>query len=143
MDQEARLAQRPAGGFDKPIFSAEGPEHYKAAFEHNAPFAKGGPYRTTLPPAEEAKFRKWVKEKKVPFNPDEAVSDYDMRGFWRDEPKAAAAWKKGEHFPDMHKTPYDTTFSAESKYAKAGTPFVWKGDKLIDKRTGQVIFASD
>lgn len=139
--KEARLAQRPAGGFDQPLFTSEGPEHYEKAFVHNAPFAKPGPYQTTLSAGEEAKFRAWVSEKKPPFNPDEKVSDYDMRGFWKNEPKEAAKWKAGSHFPDTYKTPYDTTFSGESRYAKPGTPFIWKGNKLIDTRTGQVIFA--
>lgn len=140
--QEARLALRPAGVFDKPIFTAEGPEHYEAAFKHNAPFAKPGPYRTELSAEEESKFRQWVKNKKVPFDPAEKVSDYDMRGFWKNHRDEAEKWKTGKHFPDTYKTPYDTTFSAESKYAKPGTPFEWKGNKLIDKRTGQIIYSN-
>jgi len=136
----------PLGVFDEsPMFREEGPEHYKEAFAHNAPFATGGPYQTKLNPTDEKQFRSWVKMHNVPFDPNEETTDYDMRGYWRAQRAGEAEpWKgKGSHFPDTYKTPYDTTFSGESKYAKPGTPFVWRGDKLIDKRTGKVIFAAE
>lgn len=128
-----------------PIFTQEDPQFYAQAFAHNAPFATRGPYQTTLSPPEEIQFRQWVSQNKVPFDPNASTSDYDMRGYW----KAAHGqpnWQGGgTHFPDTFKTPYDTTFSGESKYAKPNTPFVWKGpkgkEKLFDMRSGQLIFA--
>ncbi len=137
----------------KPLFTDEGPQLYGAAYAHNAPFAKPGPYQTKLSPQDEAAFRHWVVTRGVPTDPNAATSDYDMRGFWKANPLASilptpltnpalasAAWKPGQHFPDTFKTPYDTSFSGESRYAKAGTPFVWQGNNLVDTRTGQVIF---
>jgi hypothetical protein len=123
-----------------PMFTTEGPELYQRAFQHNQQFAQPGPYHTQLSPQEEQSFREWVQKRGVPFNPDAPISDYDMRGFWKEQPEKAKTWRAGSHFPDTYKTPYDTTFSAESKYAKPNTPFTWDGDNLIDKRTGRIIF---
>ena len=129
----------------QPLFTDEGEEYYAAAYAHNRPFAKPGPYNTTLTPDQEKNFRAWVATRKVPFDPDASVIDYDMRGFWRDDPSEARKWRRGEHFPDTYKTPYDTTFSNESKYATKDNPFKWDGDgpdaHLVDQRNGQVIFA--
>jgi len=118
------------------LFPAEGPEYYDAAYRHNAPFATQGPYQTQLSAQDEKAFRSWVSTNRVPFDPDANVVDYDMRGYWKDN---GGKWSGG-HFPDTYKTPYDTTFSGESKYAKPGTPFVWRGDSLIDTRDGSLIF---
>lgn len=121
-----------------PLFTEEGPEYYARAYQHNAPFATEGPYQTKLSASQEQQFRQWVKSNRVPFDPDAGVVDYDMRGYWRD---TGGAWSGGStHFPDTYKTPYDTTFSAESKYARPGTPFVWRGDDLIDTRDGSLVF---
>jgi hypothetical protein len=73
----------------------------------------------------------------VPFDPNASTVDYDMRGYW--SASGGKGWTSGSHFPDTYKTPYDTTFSAESKYAKSDTPFVWRGDTLIDKRSGNPV----
>lgn len=125
------------------LFSAEGPQFYQQAFQHNAPFATKGPYQTQLAPAAELLFRLWLSQNKVPFNPDESTQDYDMRGFWQAMQNGQVPqWQGGKHhFPDTFKTPYDTTFSKESKYATPNNPFAWQGDSLIDTRTGQVVFA--
>jgi hypothetical protein len=68
------------------------------------------------------------------------MSDYDMRGYWQameaGDPYAKRAANR--HFPDTWKTPYDRTFSRESKYAKPDAPR-WVGDKLVDKN-GKVIW---
>lgn len=125
-----------------PLFTKEGPQVYQQAFQHNAPFAVPGPYQTQLTPSEELEFRKWLTERNVPFDPDAALMDYDMRGFWKNEPEQAAVWRLGKHFPDMYKTPYDATFSKESKYATPDAPFVWEGDNLVDTRAGQLIFGN-
>lgn len=133
----------PASAPAAPIFNMEGPDFYDKAFARNSQFAHPGPYDTPLTPPEEGQFRQWVQQNKVPFDVQAKVNDYDMRGYWKDMLAGKAEqWKgQGSHFPDTYKTPYDTTFSAESKYAKPGTPFVWKGDNLIDKRDGSVVFA--
>lgn len=130
-----------------PLFNEEGPQFYQRAFEHNKEFAQPGPYTTKLSPDEEKQFRSWVKSNKVEFDPSEQVSDYDMRGYWKDiasKGKSETAINSADHqihFPDTYKTPYDTTFSGESKYAKPGTPFKWEGNDLIDSRTGRKIFS--
>lgn len=123
-----------------PLFSREGPQFYAAAYAHNAPFATQGTYQTPLSPAEEQAFRHWVAQNDVPFDPDAATVDYDMRGFWRSQITGGGDWGGG-HFPDTYKTPYDTSFSAESQYATPDNPFSWHGDWLVDSRSGQVVFA--
>jgi hypothetical protein len=140
-DALSRLMNEATSGAVKiPTFTSEGPELYQQAFAHNKEFARPGPYQTQLDPQEEMAFRQWVKENRVPFDVNAGVVDYDMRGFWKEQQTQAQAWRPGHHFPDTYKTPYDTTFSAESKYAKPGTPFVWKGNDLIDRRTGAAVF---
>lgn len=121
-----------------PLFSGEGPQYYSDAYRHNRPFATAGPYQTALDPNRERAFRGWVQANQVPFDPNAPVVDYDMRGFWQD---TGGAWKGG-HFPDTYKTPFDTTFSKESKYATPNCPFVWQGDNLVDLRNGQLIFGT-
>jgi hypothetical protein len=127
-----------AGGQVPTPFTQEGPQFYAQAYQQNAPFAKAGPYQTRLPASQEEAFRQWVKSKGVPFDPNAPVVDYDMRGYFA--ATGGRGWKQGSHFPDTFKTPMDTTFSNESKYATADNPFVWKGDYLVDRRTGQVVF---
>lgn len=120
-------------------FEDEGPSLYKAAFQHNDWNAKPGPYNTELDPTEEAQFRQWVKSNRVPFDPNAKTSDYDMRGYWKQT--GGKNWKEGDHFPDTYKTPYDTSFSNESKYSTADNPDEWQGEDLINKDTHQVDFA--
>lgn len=124
-----------------PLFKAEGPQYYHAAMAHNAQFAQPAagvrPYQTDLRPADELAFRGWLKQHNVPFDPNARIADYDMRGFWKGGGRNAAP---NGHFPDTYKTPYDTTFSGESKYAVSGTPFKWQGNTLVDSRNGQVVF---
>lgn len=123
-----------------PLFGDEGPAYYAAAYAHNAPFATGGPYFTTLTPPEEQQFRAWVQQAGVPFDVNAGVSDYDMRGFWK--AGGSQGWRRGLHFPDTYKTPYDTTFSRESRYATPNCPFTWQGDNLVDVRDGTLIFGT-
>lgn len=126
-----------------PRFSSEGPKFYQQAFAANRQYAKPGPYQETLPPAQEQQFRQWVAANNVPFDPNAKTVDYDMRGYWRAMLAGQAPpWKQGSHFPDTYKTPYDTSFSNESKYATADSPLVWRGDNLlINLRTGFPQFA--
>lgn len=131
------MAEHPIHG--PALFTAEGPAHYAAAYNHNRPFAKPGPWFTKLGTTDEADFRAWVKSQDVPFDPDESPTDYDMRGFWEGVIKTGQHWDGG-HFPDTWKTPYDTSFSNQSRYAAAGCPFKWRGEILVDVRSGQVVF---
>lgn len=122
----------------KPIFAREGA--YQQAYARNKAFAKPngiGGYQTPLAPGQEQQFRQWVAANKIPFDPNASTVDYDMRGFWLEGGGKGRA--SNGHFPDTYKTPYDTTFSNQSKYAAKNTPFVWRGNSLIDTRTGQVI----
>lgn len=132
----------------KPLFTHEGPRYYHAAYKHNRPFALAGPshwdwpYQTGLGSRKNAnEFAEWVRKKHVPFDLSARIVDYDMRGYWKKT--KGRGWHRGSHFPDTFKTPYDTTFSHESKYATRDNPFYWHGDKLVDTRNGQVIFAAD
>jgi hypothetical protein len=118
-----------------------------ANLTRNAPYAKpSDSYQTPLEPPEEGAFRTWVQKNGVPFNPDDQVTDYDMRGYWRSLQRGADAGtavnpNDGQlHYPDTYKTPYHQSFSAESIYAKPNAP-VWINDhQLADPKTGKVIF---
>jgi hypothetical protein len=137
----------PAGTVTGP-FTDEGPQYYNQAFQRNQPFAKPGPYTTTLSPDEEQQFRQWLSSSGNPsrFDPNAQVTDYDMRGYWKDvaskggSQTAINPTDQRLHWPDTYKTPYDTTFSAESKYAQPGAPLKWVGDQLVNTDTGQVMF---
>ena len=43
----------------------------------------GQGYNTELPLSDEFEFRNWLKDNRVPFDPEAKVSDYDMRGYWQ------------------------------------------------------------
>ena len=118
-----------------PLFNHEGADLYRAALAHNAPYATPGSHQTPLTPQQAAEFRAWVARYNVPVTPD-----YDMAGYFL--ASNGAPHPPGAHFPDTFKTPLDTSFSGQSKYAKPGTPFVWVGNTLVDAHTGKVIFAS-
>lgn len=118
-----------------------------ANFNRNRAYAKPSQtYMTPLPPAQEQAFRQWVAQNRVPFDPNQPVADYDMRGYWRDiasQGQSQTAINPNDnrmHFPDTYKTPYHQSFSGESQYAKPGGP-IWINDhQLADPRTGQIIF---
>lgn len=126
-----------------PPWHDEGPQYYQAAYKFFRPYAVGGNYTTPLTPDNEGRFETWLGQKHDAggFDPTAKISDYDMRGFWRDDRLAAQAWTQGHHFPDRWKTPYDTTFSHESQYATRNNPFVWKGNDLVNGKTGRIIFS--
>jgi hypothetical protein len=117
-----------------------------ASYARNEEFAKPGPYQTNLAPADEAKFQQWVGSNKVNFNPNDPNADYDMRGYWKDVAskggnQTAINSTDGKlHFPDTYKTPFDASFSAESKYATPDNPFKWKGETLVDQRSGKSVY---
>lgn len=124
---------------NEPVFSQEGPQFYAKAYARNKQFAKPGPYQTVLDPTQEKQFEAWVQQNNVPFDTKAKTVDYDMRGYWL--ATGGKTWSGGTaHFPDTYKTPYDTTFSNQSKYATANNPFVWKGNDLIDNRDGSLVF---
>ena len=133
-----------------PLFRGEGPPLYAAALRHNQPWATHqAPWSTHLNKREEAAFLSWGKNidgkghgfSWFGFDPTRTANDYDMRGFWKQTGGTGPA--ANGHFTDTFKTPYDTTFSNESKYAVKGTPYVWSKDWkwLYDRRTGQEIIS--
>jgi hypothetical protein len=134
-------------------FSEEGPEYYGAAQQRYQQFAKPGPYRTPLSAAEEGRFRQWLQSTGNPwrFDVNAKATDYDMRGYWKDiaskgrDLSSINPLDKRLHLVDTYKTPYDTTFSAESKYAVPGAPLKWVDggtpqERLINTQTGQTMF---
>lgn len=115
----------------------------------NASFTRAGArteFNTPLTPDEEQKFRAWVSANKVPFNPDDKTADYDMRGFWQalqagdSRAKQAVDPNDGKmHFPDYWKTPYDLTFSRQSKFANENAP-EWNDKDQLVAPNGQIMF---
>lgn len=106
----------------------------------------GSDYQTTLPPNDEAAFRKWVSTNKIPFDPNDKKSDYDMRGFWAalqaGDPRAKQAIDQNDgkmHFPDYWKTPYDLTFSKQSKFAGPNAPD-WNDKDQLVTADGKVVY---
>lgn len=76
-------------------------------------------FNTSLDPQEEAMFQAWAA--KTGRTGD--VYDYDLRGAWKDNAKAAM----NGHFPDTYKKPNHPTFSQESVYAKkVGGAGAWR-----------------
>lgn len=117
-------------------------------YKRNAPYVIPGDhqYNTPLQPQQEAQFRQWISQNNVPFNPDVAVSDYDMRGFWNalqsGDQRAASAIDPNDkrlHYPDYWKTPYHKTFSNESQWAVPNAP-KWTDDDKLVAPDGTVIF---
>lgn len=80
-------------------------------FRHN--------YNTELTPKEEKAFRTWAKKNQR--NPDLESTDYDLRGFWKNQESFAG----NGHGSDRYKKPNHPTFSVESQYH--GTPSPWGG----------------
>lgn len=124
----------------EPLFHGEGA--YAAAYKHNKRWAKSGPYQTKLSPANERRFKRFARGELRRVAGVKATKDYDYRGWWRDH-KHGKGLKPG-HFTDRYKTPFDTSFSNQSKYAKKGTPFVWRTNRrgrgiLVNRKNGRLI----
>ena len=105
------------------------------------------PYNTQLEPHEEISFRQWVAANKVPFDPNAAVSDYDMRGFYKalvaGDEKAKSAIDTNDsriHYPDFWKTPYHETFSAESQWADPAKAPSWNEKDQLVMPDGTVVY---
>jgi hypothetical protein len=128
--------------------STEETEQMMRNFSRNIRWLKSGPYMSKLSPDDERLFRGWLSIVKVPgFDPDVAMNDYDLRGFWR-------AWRRGDplatsavgpdghiHYPDIWKTPYHETFSNESRYATRKAP-KWTDDgRALIAEDGSVIWS--
>lgn len=118
-------------------------------------------YNTQLSSADEGRFRQWVTNNKVPFDPNAKVSDYDMRGFWKtsQDPEAWKALQQSgkipeeispagtkvdpndgrPHYPDWWKTPFHQTFSNESQWAGPNAPH-WTDDDKLMTPDGKVVF---
>jgi len=118
-------------------------------FERNKQWVKPGDhvYNTPLAPPQEAQFRQWLQVNKVPFDPNAAVTDYDMRGFYAalqsGDPKARSAIDPNDqklHYPDYWKTPYHATFSAESQWADSAKAPKWNDKDQLVGADGTVLF---
>ena len=114
-------------------------------------------YQTNLPPDQESAFREWLDKNQhldpvKNFNPDASMSDYDMRGFWKEQQEKPESTEQNQgvdpndgkmHFTDKYKTPAHESFSRESQYANDKAP-VWSGKGknqiLIDPKSRQVMF---
>lgn len=107
-------------------------------------------YPTQLPKQDEIKFRQWLAANKnigplKYYNPDDAFSDYDMRGYWKGTQgdiksnSGTDPFDKQMHFPDTYKTPYHETFSRESQYATEDAPYWDSKGRLLDKN-GNIVF---
>jgi hypothetical protein len=109
-------------------------------------------FNTQLQPLDEMAFRQWVNQNKVPFNPEAATSDYDMRGFYRgmqqQHPRATSAvdpYDKQLHYPDWWKTPTHESFSQDSQWAgpiaprwnQEGSQMVSPGGRIMLDFTGE------
>jgi hypothetical protein len=109
--------------------------------ERNKPYVdpnNKSPWNTQLNPMDEVRFRGWLAQHKVPFNPDVSVSDYDMRGFYRGllngDPRARTGVDPNDqrlHYTDYYKTPLHETFSRESQWAKPDAPQWNEQDQLV------------
>jgi hypothetical protein len=112
-------------------------------YARNAKWAKHqAGYQTALDPAREMQFREWVAKNKIPFDPADPDSDYDMRGYWADGQAGGTQVNANDgrpHYPDTYKTPYHRSFSRESRYALPSAPYWANDDQLVDA-DGNVIF---
>lgn len=109
------------------------------------PYTAPGAAATTLEPQDEAAFRQWVATNGVPFNLNDPIADYDMRGYWRDiaaqggNQTAVNPNDHQMHFPDTYKTQYHRSFSAESRNATSQAPR-WNARDQLVRPDGKVTF---
>lgn len=131
----------PADHRDYPFPRFTNEDDPDGAYAFFSPYAVAGPYQTRLNGQEEKAFRIWLTRNNISlndFDPNNPRANYDMRGLWKDSGGQPHA---GQFFTDRYKTPYDNTFSNESKYATPNNPFYWSDPAtLIDKRDGSVVF---
>ena len=125
-------------------------QEYQKSFQANQKYLKEGAsnFNTILAPEQESAFRTWVKENKVPFNPDTVgPTDYDMRGFWsalqRGDARATTGINPNDkklHFSDYWKTPYHKSFSNESQWANPAKAPKWNEKDQLVLPDGTVVF---
>lgn len=72
-------------------------------------------YDTKLSPSDEAAYQKWIRTLREGL---QSTDDYDMRGAFKDDMKAAA----NGHMGDKYKKPNHPTFSDGSVYSNPQTP---------------------
>lgn len=102
-------------------------------------------YITPLTPQQTDQFHQWMHANHVPWNPNAPVHDYDMPGFWKAQQQGAHPqtgvnpFDHRLHFTDRFKTPYDTTFSNQSQYAKPSAPH-WVGNRFLVNQDGTPVF---
>lgn len=125
------------------------PELNTKTFNKNQAWLQPGDhvYNTVLPPVDEARFRIWVEQNKVPFDIAAPVSDYDMRGFWKalqaGDPNALTAINPNDkelHYPDYWKTPYHESFSVESQWADPTKAPSWNDKDQLVLPDGKIVF---
>jgi hypothetical protein len=104
-------------------------------------------YNTKLPLADEFQFRNWLAQNNVPFNPDAARSDYDMRGFYQaaqqGQPNVTTQINPVDnllHYPDRFKTPLHESFSAQSQWAAPGAPNWINNETQLATPGGRIVF---
>lgn len=96
-----------------------------------SPYAKPGPYTTTLSPSQEVEFQRW----KAINAPNDSGQDYDLRGAF-----LANTGRAGNgHMTDQFKMPNHHSFSNESQYATPDAPRWNQKGQLVDKY-GNVVF---
>lgn len=124
-------------------------QQLQANYGRNQTWTKPGAqnFNTPLTPTEEQQFQQWLATNKVPFDPNQPVQDYDMRGFWKalmsGDPKAQSAVDPNDkrlHYPDYWKTPYHQTFSNESQWADPKKAPHWNEKDQLVMPDGTVIF---
>lgn len=91
--------------------------------------------QTQLGPNEEAMYKSWALENRVPQS-----KDYDMRGFWfgqmTGDPAAQSEVNPSDmslHFTDKWKLPNHPSFSNESMYNVQGAAPSWQGNYTDDQ----------
>jgi len=111
----------------------------------NAKYAKPGPYITPLNPAQQSQFEGWLKANNVNYNATSKNHAYDMPGYWlsmqgpNGQKTQVNPFDHKLHYPDTYKTPYDRTFSNESKYANESAPH-WVNNQYLVEPNGKVVF---
>lgn len=148
MMQMGQVSTAPAAVMPAPVAAAPEPAP-PGYFKRNSAWLKPGDhtYNTPLSPLQEMRFRQWLAQNNVPFDPNQKDADYDMRGFWsalqRGDSIAKSAVDPNDnrmHYPDYWKTPYHESFSAESQWADPAKAPHWNEKDQLVTPDGAVIY---
>jgi len=92
--------------------------------------------RTPLTPAEEARYRRWVREQGI-TDADHPESKYDYRGAFKARARSAInPTDNAPHWPDTFKQHGHPTFSEESRYSLyPGDGGTWRGEQFTPAPT--------